>query len=112
MNTATAGKHTRAGAFGGNGSTLPRTANFSFRGFESLGIFWGFFSWLVERRFSCGFVWLGVFNRTIQKKPSKLALSLKQYMDVPLTAYLKNQNQEFQRRHPKSMALIYTILFP
>lgn len=59
-------------------------------------------------------VFFSVFNRTIQKKISTamLAVAQKQDMDLPPTAHLKYQNQFFQRRHPKSMASIYTILIP
>lgn len=78
-----------------------------------LAIFWFFFfSWLVGGDFFVVlFGWVFLTGQYRKNLARQCWLYLwKQDMDLPPTAYLKNQ--KFQRKHPKSMALVYTVLFP
>lgn len=92
-----------------------------FRGFEGFGAFYlvggrvgfvGFFVVVaVVGFFVVLFGWVCLTGQ-YRKKPRTAMLALKQDMDLPLTAYVKNQKQVLQRTHPKSMALIYTTPSP
>lgn len=100
---------------------LPRTANSALGALKGLGLF----SWLVGGLlffvvvvFSfwgvfCGFVWLGVFNRTIQKKTKNCNAGSETGHGSPTDSLCeKSKAGVSDIRHLKSMALIYTTLSP